>query len=191
MTDFSKKSQTLEFFNSILNDLRKTKVKSVFCLPLAFWHTQMGYRRFYTDTELYILLENDYCLVIDYLFIDKLDLQLRKMTDDEKQFYSEINCKDLFNPSGHYAYNEERECKTDLYSLDYGSIESVSIRSVNKEYTKWINGDIVSVSPTAETFDEIRLTMSNGISIILYPASAEDDGYLLFWSEDAVENIQK
>lgn len=188
MTDFSKKSQTLEFLNSILDDLRKTKVKSVFCLPLAFWETHMGYRRYYTDTELYILLENDNCLVIDYLFIDKLDLQLRKMTDEEKQFYSEIYCKDLFNPSSTYAYNEERESKTDLYSLDYGSIESVSIHSVNNEYTKWINGDIISVSPATETFDEIRFTMSNGKSITLCPASAEDDGYLLFWSEDAVEN---
>ena len=83
MIDFSKKSQTIKYFDSIIDDLRQSKIKAIFTLSPMFWDNHSGYRTYFTDAEVYILLENEYCLVVDYLFVDELDVRFRKLTSSE------------------------------------------------------------------------------------------------------------
>ena len=93
--DFSKRSQTELFFSSIIDDLRKYKIVAAFSLSPMSWNHDRRYRTYSTDTEIFILLENDDCLVIDYRFIDSLDIQYRKMTGEEKNEYSNVKVIDF------------------------------------------------------------------------------------------------
>ena len=62
--------------------------------------------------------------------------------------------------------------------------ESLKIVKVNL-----FDNDVDYVSPTKETFDEIKFTMSNGKSFVICADDAEVDGYALVWSEDTDETI--
>lgn len=188
MTDFSKKSDTIEYFNSIMGDLRQVKIKAIFSIAPLSWDYHSGYRTYSTDTEIYILLENEYCLIIDYRYIDSLDVQFRKLTPAEEKQHCKLRVKDFFNTVNDIQdYHTSKVYRTDTCVLEYGSIVAVSLRPVTKEYGKWINHDINLVSPTEETFDEIMFTMSNGNSFIICADDAEVDGYTLFWSTHTKE----
>lgn len=97
MLDFSKKTDTEKYFSSIMGDLQKTKIKTVFSIAPMSWHHHREYRTYTTCSELYVLFENDYCLVINYRFIDALKIQYRKLTADERNKYSALLVKDFFN----------------------------------------------------------------------------------------------
>lgn len=190
MTDFSKKSETEKYFNSIQGDLKQSKIKGIFSLASGCWDHHRGYRTYLLDTEIYILLENDDCLVIDYCFIDALDVQFRKLTAIEADEYSSLQDKDFFHTVNDlHDFRTGKVCRIESCNLDYGSIIDVSLRSVTRDYNKWLNGGIYLVSPTAETFDEIKFTMSNGKSFVICAADAEIDGYIHLWSEDTDETI--
>ena len=190
MTDFSKKSQTIKYFDSIIDDLRQSKIKAVFSIAPMSWNHHRGYRTYSTDTEVYILLENEFCLVIDYRFIDALDLQFRKLTSLEEDEYCKLREKDFFNTVNDiHDYRTNRVYQIETCNLEYGSIVDVSLRSVANDYSKWLEDGIDFVSPTDETFDEIKFTMSNGKSFVICADDAEVDGYTLFWSENTDETI--
>ncbi len=190
MTDFTKKSQTIKYFNSIMGDLRQSKIKAIFSIAPMSWNHHRGYRTYSTDTEIYILLENEYCLIVNYRFIDALDLQFRKLTSLEKNKYYKLRENDFFNTVNDiHDYRTNRIYQTETCNLEYGSIADVSLRSVTNDYSKWLEDGIDFVSPTDETFDEIKFTMSNGKSFVICADDAEVDGYTLFWSEDTDETI--
>ncbi len=191
MTDFSKKSEAMKYFDSILENLKQLKITAIstFC-PMS-WNHQSGYRIYSTDTNVYILFENESCLVIAYPFIDALDVEFRKITSLEKNHYK-LQEKDCFNTIDDISdLYTGKVYQMENCNLEYGSITSVSFRPVTKKYSKWIDGDTAFVSPTAETYDEIKFSMSNGKSFVICPDDAEADGYTLFWSEDAIESITK
>ena len=152
------------------------------------WNHHSGYRIYSTDTEIYILMENESCLVIDYRFIDALDIQLRKLTSLEKDEYHKLREKDFFNTVNEiHDYRTNSVYQTETCNLEYGSIVDISLRSVTKDYSKWLENGIDFVSPTDETFDEIKFTMDNGKSFVICADDAEVDGYTLFWSENTHE----
>ncbi len=190
MTDFSKKSGTMEYFNSIMDDLKQAKIESIFSFCPPFWSHYRGYRTYDTDTEIYILLENGFCLVINYRFIDALDIQFRKLTLSEQEEHQNLLIKDLFNTVNDiHDFHTNRIHRTETCNLEYGSIVKVTLQSVTKDYNKWLDGHIDLVSPTEETFDEIKFTMSNGKSFAICADDADADGYILLWSEDTEETI--
>ena len=190
MTDFSKKSETIKYFNSIMQDLQQSKIKAIFSIAPMSWNHHRGYRTYSTDTEVYILLENEFCLVIDYRFIDALDIQFRKLTSLEEDAYCKLREKDFFNTVNDiHDFRTNKIYRTESCNLEYSSIADVSLRSVTNDYSKWLEDGIDFVSPTDETFDEIKFTMSNGKSFIICADDAEVDGYTLFWSENTDEAI--
>ena len=190
MTDFSKKSETIKYFNSIMQDLQQSKIKAIFSIAPVFWNHHRGYRTYSTDTEVYILLENEFCLVIDYRFIDALDIQFRKLTSLEEDAYCKLREKDFFNTVNDiHDFRTNKIYRTETCNLEYSSIADVSLRSVMNDYNKWLEDGIDFVAPTDETFDEIKFTMSNGKSFIICADDAEVDGYTLFWSENTDEAI--
>ena len=159
MTDFSKKSHTIKYFDSIIGELRQSKIKAIFSIDPMSWDNYRGYRTYITDTEIYILLENEFCLVIDYRFIDALNVQFRKLTALEEEEYNELQEKDFFNTVNDiYDYCTNRVHQIETIHLEYGSIVDVSLRSVANDYSKWLANDMDFVSPTDETFDEIKFT---------------------------------
>ena len=190
MTDFSKKSETIKYFNSIMQDLQQSKIKAIFSIAPMSWNHHRGYRTYSTDTEVYILLENEFCLVIDYRFIDALDIQFRKLTSLEEEAYCKLREKDFFNTVNDiHDFRTNKIYRTETCNLEYSSIADVSLRSVTNDYSKWLEDGIDFVAPTDETFDEIKFTMSNGKSFIICADDAEVDGYTLFWSENTDEAI--
>ncbi len=190
MIDFSKKSETIAYFNSIISELKESKIKTIFSLSDPHWSSHKGYPIYNSETEFYILLENGKCLVIDYLFIDLLNVQFRKLTKQEMDEYETLLTKDCFNRiSNLYDYNYKIK-RVDSCTFEYGCITSINLRSVTKKYNKWINGQIDYVLPTEETFSVIDFTMSNGNSFAICADDAEVDGYVLLWSEDAIETFK-
>ena len=190
MTDFYKKSETIKYFNSIMQDLQQSKIKAIFSIAPMSWNHHRGYRTYSTDTEVYILLENEFCLVIDYRFIDALDIQFRKLTSLEEDAYCKLREKDFFNTVNDiHDFRTNKIYRTETCNLEYSSIADVSLRSVTNDYSKWLEDGIDFVAPTDETFDEIKFTMSNGKSFIICADDAEVDGYTLFWSENTDEVI--
>lgn len=190
MTDFSKKSQAADYFQAVMNNLQKSRIKTVFTLSAVSWNHNKCHRIYDTDTEVYVLFENDDCLVIDYRFIDGLDIQFRKLTEAEQIEYDRAKVKDFFNTVNDiYDYRENRIRRTETCEMEYGTIQNISLRSVTREYEKWIDNDIDFVSPTEETFDEISFTMNNGNGFVIMPCEASGDGYTLVWSEDTIETI--
>ena len=190
MIDFSKKSETKKYFNSIMDNLKQSKIKRVFQFFPVGWSSEKGYRIYQTSSEFYILLENDYCLIISYPFIDALNVQFRNLTDIEVFYKHDMRMKNMFD-----TVDEIHKAQTDkihtieTYKLECGSIVDVSLRSVTSDYNKWLDGGLDMVSPTKETFDEIKFTMSNGKSFVICADDAQSDGWTLLWSEDAEETI--
>lgn len=189
----SKKSKATEYFNSILCSIKKSKIKAIFSLASPSWNFyNRDFRTYSTDQEVYILLENDWCLVINYRFIDYLEVEFRRLTETEIKEYEKLLMKDCFNTTNNlYDFHLEQIYETQTCNLKYDSIESIYLRTVTEEYSKWIDGNICFVSPTEETFDEIRFTMTNGKSFTICADDAETDGYIMFWSEDTKEEIIK
>lgn len=100
--------------------------------------------------------------------------------------------KDCFNTSNDmYDFRSNRIYETQTCNLEYDSIENVSLRSVTDDYSKWSGDSLDFVSPTEETFDEIKFVMSNGKSFVICADDAEVDGYVKFWSEDTKEEVIK
>ena len=99
----SKKSEASIFLEEMLKKLKNVKIKSIFALTSPFWNTHKGYRSYDSDTEVYILFENDMCMIIEYYFIDSLEIELRLMTSEEKEKYSKVKrrvAKDIKKLSG-------------------------------------------------------------------------------------------
>ena len=190
MTDFSKKSEAEKYFNSIQDDLKKSNIKGIFSFDILSWTHPRDCRVYSTHTEIYILFENGYCLVIDYRYIDALDVQFRKLTSLERDKYFSLREKDFFHMVNDISDSRTgRIYQTETCNLEYGNIIDVSLRSVTKDYSKWLEDGIDFVSPTEETFDEVEFTMSNGKSFIICADDAEVDGYALLWSEDTDETL--
>ena len=192
MIDFCRKVEARQYFKSVLEEQKDTNVKAVFSFEAAFSDTEQGCPVHFADGTLYILFEDDRCLVIDYLYTDELNVQHRTLTESEAEKYGKLREKDFFNTVQELRdFRTAQVVCTETRSLEYGSIVDVALRSVTEEYEKWIKHRIDVVTPTEETFDAIRFTMSNGNRITICPADAEMDRYIMVWSEDAIETKMK
>jgi hypothetical protein len=160
----------------------------------------MGYRKYEDKDSVYIVFENGQCLIIDYLFVDTLRVDFHSLTDEEKTALENRSIKDFFNcsvdihsrtknDSGEYVVGEIDRTLT--ISLEYDSISSIDLRSVTKEYLKWIDNDINYVSPSNETFDQIKFVMNNGNTFVICADGADVDGYVMVWSNEAKETTVK
>ena len=118
------------------------------------------------------------------------------MTDEEKTYLENRPIKDFFNCSVDihgWVNNDNGKSvggdveSTEIIALEYDSISSIELRSVTKEYLKWIDGDIDYVSPSNETFDQIKFVMSNGNTFVVCADDADADGYVMVWSTEAKE----
>lgn len=196
MVEFSKASEAIAYLNNIVKRMRGVKIKKIFSECPSF-STINGFRRYEDDTPLYILFENEQCLIINYRFIDEFCVDFRPLTEEEKGIWERQLIKDIFNCTTEihaWAKNEVGELivgevdHTESISLEYDSLQSVDLRLVATEYSKWTSHGLDYVIPSAETFDEIKFTMNNGNTFMLCPEDADMDGYIMAWSVDAKES---
>ncbi len=192
MYDFSKASDVEKYFDEFLNQIKNNKVKAIFSLYPSFRYLPDN-KRIYSDySDVYLLLDNDMCLVISYLFIDSFEMQYRKLTKEEFEIYNKTIVKDYFNCNiDVYNSRTGQISEKSIISLEYDAINKVETNRITREYQKWLNGDIDFVKPTKETFDEIKFIMNNGKSFIICADEADVDGYCMTWSDDAKMVIQK
>ena len=195
MVELSKASEAKLYFENIIKKLYGVKICVVFSAS-PWFNNNSGYRRYEDRPPLYIIFENGQCLIIKYPFIDSLCVDFRPLNEEENALLEKVTIKDYFNCSidiQKYSENNEGEsdCKkyeTKIISLEYDTLSSIELRPVTKEYEKWIDDDIDYVTPTEETFDEIKFTMSNGNTFIICADDAYVDGYVMAWSTDAEEH---
>ncbi len=186
MNYYLEKSKAKEYLEKIIASVKGNKIQSIFSFSSPSWNRNNGYRTYMADDDIYILFENEMCLIISYLFIDALAMDFRKMTEQEKTDYEILLIKDYFNGAQDITDFKTNTIKsTESVKLDYSNIDSIFIRSVTDEYSKWIENDIDFVKPNAETFDQITFIMSNGNSFTVCADDAEADGYVRVWSESA------
>ena len=191
MIDFSKKTETQAFFNSIIAELKTVKIKKIFTFSSPCWSNHNGYRKYMDDFDLYILFENDQCLVIYYCFIDELNVECRYLSCLESWELPKIEIQDLFNNTLEIDDTQSNPtCKNKSIQLEYSSIEKITLRSVTEPYSKWLDDGITYVDPTKETFDEIKFEMSNGKSFTICADDTGADGWILVWSEDVEETTK-
>ena len=192
MIELSKASEAKSYLKSIINHVQGKKIKQIFSLS-PFWNNHCGYRLYSDCAPLYIVFETGQCLIIEYNFVDALRAECREMNEEEINNSQNLPLTDYFNSSDD-IYNSVNGKITDVdrretIALEYSELESIELRKVTWEYSKWIDGDIDYVLPTEETFDQIKFVMSNGNSFIVCADDAEMDGYIMAWSTDSDENV--
>ena len=195
MIKLPKASEAKVFFDGITEKIRDKKICAVFSKCPSF-NTFEDRRTYSEDTPIYIMFDDGQCLIIEYRFADELCVDFRTLTADEKSFFDTLLIKDFFNCTINIHEAVSGICsknwpiiRTEICVLEYDSVSSIELRTVTEEYPKWINHNIKTVSPTKETFDEIRFIMSNGNTFCLCPERADTDGYVMVWSNEAKEEI--
>lgn len=191
MKALSKKSTAQKFFDKLVSKMEGIKIKNVFAFDIG-WSNHRGYRTYRIGIPfyIYILFENEECLVIQYPNINSLEAEVRPLTKEEIQRHEESPMKEFFNSTA-YVYSEDISHK-DTCFLEFDTMKSVEIRSVTEECSQYCR-EIYSyewVEPTEETFDEVKIIMNNGKSITFCGDTAEHMGDAFLWSEDSrCENI--
>ena len=199
LMELSKASEAKAYFNDLIENRRGIRIKFIFSAN-PFFSNSDGVRIYNDDTEVYVVFEDDQCLIVDYRFIDGLRVDFRLMNEEEKKLFNQQLIQDYFNSSidiHAWVKNEDGEMvvggvdRTETIALDYDILVAIELRAVKEEYSKWIDGSLDFVSPTEETFDQIKFIMSNGNTFTICAANAEEDGYVLTWSEDAKQKTSR
>ena len=95
MYDFSKATDTEQYFRETINALNGSKIVGIYNVcPTWFYRGHFIYEQ---DDPVFIIFDNGYCLVLEYNFINELNVEYRKMTERERQSYDKAPIKDLFN----------------------------------------------------------------------------------------------
>lgn len=183
--DFSKATDVKKYFSWLLTELKGCKVKAVYC---RYAFLSMGESKYHsTDEPVYILFENGKCLVMDYYFVDRLDLSYREMTKMELEQRKNAPTLDYFNyESTIHDGNTYEPIRQEKVSLPYGKIVAVNLKPVMEEYEVWTERGIEIAQPTKDTFNDVEFMMDNGVSFVIRAGDAMDDGYTFFWADNAV-----
>lgn len=180
-------TDTKKYFSEILEEVKTSKIIGVFASTLVL--TNKGSFSYMQDSPIYIRFDNGKCLIIDFVFIDELHAEYRAMTDEEQAEYNEREIKDCFNRCTDICDDDDKVIGVERSELLYGCLTDIEIeRLEDSEYTVWSDDGIIEVPSTEETFCSIEFKMDNGKSFLIYPGSAEVDGYSFLWSNDAIES---
>lgn len=185
--DFSRAADVNKFFDELLNEIKSLKVTNVYSNGRVL--TNNGRFSYMQDTPIYIIFDNGQCLIVDYMFIDELNMEYRQMNETETQDFIDSTIKDSFNRTTPIfdLVDEKRIIAEERSELPYGCIIDIETEKVTESYSAWSNGDIIEREPNDNTFCSIKFVMDNGKSFYISPASAEIDGYSYLWSNDSTE----
>ena len=151
----------------------------------------------YTTLEepLYILFENKYCLVIEFINYSSINLDYRKITSDEiKQSIRNISNKNIDYLNNYHEiygwdFDENRNRIEDSFKIktiteikgNYDRINDIQIEGFSDSYEKWISDGVIfsmiTIPAGGDYFKTITFILNNGVEINICPQPTEMDGY--------------
>ena len=179
-------------FNIMKERIGNSKITGIFSFDDSIPENENNKIEYSSLAEpLYILFDNDYCLIIDFVFHSSLNVEYRKLKTEEINNISQ-NKIDYFN-SHHEVYgwdfdkngNRIEESFKIKHVIDisgqYDEILKFEINGFHDEYFKWINNGInsslIKIPAGGDYFDQLKIILNNGTKIIICPQPAESDGY--------------
>lgn len=200
----------LEFvFKIIKEKIGDSSIKRIFSFDDAIPRKNNNKIEYNTLEEpLYILFDNDYCLIIEFTNYSNIYLDYRKMTPKEiKQTIGSVSNKDIDYLNNYHRihgwdFDDKRNRIEDSFRMkeiieihgNYDKIRDIQIDGFNDSYEKWISDDssssMITIPAGGDYFKSIRFILNNGIKIKMRPQDAEMDGYYDLIIEDG-NNIIK
>lgn len=179
-------------FNILKEKIGNSKITGIFSFDDSIPENKNNKIEYNSLAEpLYILFDNDYCLIIDFVFYSSLNVEYRKLKTEEINNISQ-NKIDYFN-SHHEVYgwdfdkngNRIEESFKIKHVIDisgqYDEILKFEINGFHDEYFKWINNGInsslIKIPAGGDYFSQLKIILNNGIKIIICPQPTESDGY--------------
>lgn len=179
-------------FNILKEKIGNSKITGIFSFDDSIPENKNNKIEYNSLAEpLYILFDNDYCLIIDFVFYSSLNVEYRKLKTEEINNISQ-NKIDFFN-SHHEVYgwdfdkngNRIEESFKIKHVIDisgqYDEILKFEINGFHDEYFKWINNGInsslIKIPAGGDYFSQLKIILNNGIKIIICPQPTESDGY--------------
>ncbi len=185
------KTEAEYIFESLKDKIIYHNVKRVFSMD-ALFPSKSGdeYTTGGCEHPLYILFDDDNCLIINFMFYSELYMEYRMITKEE---LGKINEKEIdylnFEINFHEWDYDDSGKRLDgshvkeIINMNgkYDKLESVKVIGFNHEYWKWVNNGegcgMVLIPAGGDYFDELIFTLKNGIEIHICPEDAEADGY--------------
>lgn len=151
---------------------------------------------------LYILFDNDYCLIIEFTNYSSIYLDYRKITPEEiKQGVGNISNKDIdylnnYHEIHGWDFDENRNRIEESFRMkeiieihgSYDKINDIQIDGFNDSYEKWISdgssSSMITIPAGGDYFKSIKFILNNGIEISMCPQDAVMDGYYDLIIED-------
>ncbi len=194
----------LEFVLDVLKEkIGDSSIKRIYSLDDAIPRKENNKIEYTTlEDPLYILFDNDYCLIIEFTNYSSIYLDYRKITPEEiKQGVGNISNKEIdylnnYNEIHGWDFDENRNRIEESFRMkeiieihgNYDKINDVQIDGFNDSYEKWIsNGSsssMITIPAGGDYFKSIKLILNNGIEISMCPQDAVMDGYYDLIIED-------
>ena len=123
-----------EYFEKLLPTLSKKKIKKICSFDLSY-NTHSGKIMYSIDEPLYIIFEDNTCLMVEYYFVSELRVEYRNLTNEEIGEYEKLD--DMFNVK-HEIHNPRTYelSHIDTIELEYGYINEIEIP---KNYLQFSN----------------------------------------------------
>ena len=200
----------LEFVLDVLKEkIGDSSIKRIYSLDDAIPRKENNKIEYTTlEDPLYILFDNDYCLIIEFTNYSSIYLDYRKITPEEiKQGVGNISNKDIdylnnYNEIHGWDFDENRNRIEESFRMkeiieihgNYDKINDIQIDGFNDSYEKWIsngsNSSMITIPAGGDYFKSIKFILNNGIEISMCPQDAVMDGYYDLIIEDE-DNIIK
>lgn len=200
----------LEFvFKIIKEKIGDSSIKRIFSFDDAIPRKNNNKIEYNTLEEpLYILFDNDYCLIIEFTNYSSIYLDYRKMTSEEiKQTIGSVSNKNIDYLNNYHRihgwdFDDNRNRIEDSFGMkeiieihgNYDKISDIQIDGFNDSYEKWISdgssSSMITIPAGGDYFKSIKFILNNGIKIKMRPQDAEMDGYYDLIIEDG-NNIIK
>lgn len=186
----------------ILNVLKKEvsdiKIKRIFSFndicPKLINNSTFKYDSL--DEDLYILLENEFAIIINFYYYSNLHIEYRKLNDEEiKRSISTIHNKPIDFLNSHHeihGWDKENLKPTENphtiidMSCNYDSIIDFKVNGFNNEYE---SSKAILIPSGGDYFNSISFILKNGIEIKITPQDAFCDGYYDVDIIDTSKNI--
>ncbi len=184
-----KLSDLIKYFSELKKKLKNVSIIKVCCLVN---NSPDDEGKYFLDEEVYIIFKNQTMLIIDYRNIDGLFVQYKKMSKNEIERFSKIDCLDLFNRTDEvYDYKTLMLSRRINYIFDYGSIKDIKIKKYLKEYKVWENNELCQKNSNSETFCEFSIILDNGNEFCFEPEDPIHDGYMTVKPKNIETHLQK
>ena len=200
----------LEFvFKIIKEKIGDSSIKRIFSFDDAIPRKNNNKIEYNTLEEpLYILFDNDYCLIIEFTNYSSIYLDYRKTTSEEiKQTIGSVSNKNIDYLNNYHRihgwdFDDKRNRIEDSFGMkeiieihgNYDKISDIQIDGFNDSYEKWISdgssSSMITIPAGGDYFKSIKFILNNGIKIKMRPQDAEMDGYYDLIIEDG-NNIIK